>query len=109
MNNSVLPGLILPTALRATSSASAPWSPIAWRTWSGSISSSGTYLGPGPGDHHVVDRRQAPEERLQRSGVVGIEGLGPSRADFPRRLLQPVGIAGGEDDVGTLGSRTPRR
>ncbi len=61
--------------------------------------------GPRAGDHHVVDRRgQLPEERLQRSRVVGVEGRGASRADFARCLLEAVGIAAGEDDVGTLGT-----
>src|SRR5262249_52520875 len=34
--------------------------------------------------------------------VVSVEGRGASRTDLQRRLLEPVGIAAGEDDIGTL-------
>src|SRR5260370_42500265 len=51
----------------------------------------------------MVDRRwQAAEEPLQGSRVLGVEGRGTLRAEFQRRLLEPVGIAAGEDDIGTL-------
>src|SRR4030088_2732411 len=51
----------------------------------------------------MVDRCwQVPEEPLQGSRVVGVEGRGALRAEFHRRLLQPVGIAAGEDDIRTL-------
>jgi hypothetical protein len=56
-------------------------------------------------DHHMVDRcRQVLEEPLQGGRVVGVEGGGALRAEFPRRLLEPVGTTAGEDDIGTLGS-----
>ena len=56
-------------------------------------------------DHHMVDRcRQVSEERLQGGRVVGVEGRGALRADFQRRSFEPVGIAAGEDDIGTLGA-----
>ena len=54
-------------------------------------------------DHHMVDRRrQVLAEPLQGSHVVGVEGRGALRAEFQRRLLEPVGIAAGEDDISTL-------
>ncbi len=57
------------------------------------------------GDHHVVDRfGQLGEEGPHGGRVGGVEGRGALRTDIARRLLQPVGIAAGEDDVGPLGS-----
>jgi hypothetical protein len=55
----------------------------------------------------MVDRCwQVLEEPLQGSRVVGIvEGRGTLCAEFQRRLLEPVGIAAGEDDIGTLSPR----
>ena len=47
------------------------------------------------------------KNRCQGSRVVGVEGRGALRAEFGRRLLEPVGIAGGEDDIGTLGPGAP--
>jgi hypothetical protein len=51
----------------------------------------------------VVDRvAQAVEELLQRCRVVGVEGGGAPRVDVERRLLEPLGIPAGEDNVGAL-------
>ena len=51
----------------------------------------------------MVDRgRQPVEEPLQRRRIGGVEGGGAPRADVARRLLEPLGIAAGEDDVGAL-------
>jgi len=56
----------------------------------------------------MVDRsRQALEEPRQGSGVGGVEGRGALRANFQRRLLEPAGIAAGEDDVGALRPGAP--
>jgi hypothetical protein len=62
------------------------------------------------GDHHVIDRcRQVPEEILQSSRVVDVEGRAAVRAHVLRRLREPVGIAAGEDHVGTLRPGTSSR
>ena len=51
----------------------------------------------------MVDRvGQALEELLQRCRVVGVEGGRAPRVDVERRLLEPLGIPAGEDDVGAL-------
>jgi hypothetical protein len=51
----------------------------------------------------VVDRgRQLVEEPLQRGRVGGVEGGGAARVDVARRLLEPLGIAAGEDHLGAL-------
>ena len=64
----------------------------------------------GPRDHHVVDRsRQILEEPLHRGRVGGVEGRHTLRADLPCRLPEPVGIAAGDDHVGTLGFGAPGR
>ena len=58
----------------------------------------------------MVDRvRQVLEESLQRGRIGGVEGGGAPRADFQRCLLEPFGIAGGEDHVGTLRAGAPGR
>jgi hypothetical protein len=46
-------------------------------------------------------------KNFAREAVVGVEGRGALRADLGRRLLEPVGIAAGEDDIGTLGPGAP--
>ena len=57
----------------------------------------------------MVDRRwQILEESLQRGGIVGVERGGALSAELERSLLQALGIAGREDDVGALGPRTSR-
>jgi hypothetical protein len=54
-------------------------------------------------DHHVVYRCwQVLEERPQGSRVVGVEGCGVWRAEFERRLVEPVGISARKRDVSTL-------
>src|SRR6516164_2986525 len=54
-------------------------------------------------DHHMVDRCwQGPEEPLQGSRVVGVEGFAVLRADLQHCLLEALGIAAGEDYIGTL-------
>jgi len=56
----------------------------------------------------VVDRCwQVLEEPLQGSRVVGVEGRSAWRAEFRRRLLEPVGITAGEDDISTLSPGAP--
>src|SRR6266568_939657 len=56
----------------------------------------------------MVDRCwQVLEESLQGSGVAGVEGRGALRADFQCRLLEPAGMAAGEDDIGTLSPGPP--
>ena len=47
------------------------------------------------------------EEPLQRGRVVGVEGGGAPRVDVARGLLEALGIAAGEDDVGALGAGAP--
>ena len=47
-------------------------------------------------------------KKLRQGGRVGgVEGRGALRADFGRRLPEPVGIAAGEDDVGALSPGAP--
>jgi hypothetical protein len=54
-------------------------------------------------DHHVVNLPgQAGEEPLQGGGVGGVEGRGGERAEFGGGVLEPLGIAAGEDDVGSF-------
>src|SRR5277367_2656971 len=56
----------------------------------------------------MVDRRgQVLEESLQRSRVVGVEGRRVLYTEFQRRLLEPAGIAAGEEDIGSLGPGAP--
>jgi hypothetical protein len=51
----------------------------------------------------VVDRRgKLVEEALQRRRIGGVEGGGAPRADVARRLLEPLRMAPGEDDLGAL-------
>ena len=51
----------------------------------------------------MVDRCWQVLKKLRQGGhVVGVEGRDAFRAHFPRRLLEPVGIAADEDDVGTF-------
>jgi hypothetical protein len=45
---------------------------------------------------------QLVEEPLEPVEIGGVEGCGVLRAEFQRRLVEPVGIAAGEDDTGTL-------
>src|SRR5271163_2297481 len=52
----------------------------------------------------MVDRcRQLLEEPLQASRAIGVEGRAASRAEFQRRLVEPVGTAAGEDEHGHPG------
>jgi hypothetical protein len=56
----------------------------------------------------VVDRCwQVLKEPLRGSRVGGVEGCGALRADLQRRLLEPVGIAAGEDYIGALSPGAP--
>jgi hypothetical protein len=56
----------------------------------------------------VVDRcRQVPEELLERTRLGGIEGRAAQRAELGRSALQALGVAAGEDQVGSLGARPP--
>jgi hypothetical protein len=58
----------------------------------------------------VVDLlRQVLKEPVEGGPVGRVEGGGALRADFLRRLLEPVGIAGGQDDIGALGPGAPGR
>jgi hypothetical protein len=61
------------------------------------------------GDQHVVDSVRRPvEESLQRRCIVGVEGGRALRVDLACRSLERVGIAAGEDDVGTFGASMSR-
>ena len=42
------------------------------------------------------------KNRFSAAAIGGVEGGGAPRADVARRLLEPLGIAAGEDDVGAL-------
>ncbi len=60
------------------------------------------------GDHNMVNRaRQILKERLQGSGIIGIEGRGALGAKFARRFFEAFAIASGEDGAGALGAGTP--
>ena len=59
------------------------------------------------GGRLVAARALILKERLQGSGIVGIEGRGALGAKFARRLFQALGIASGEDGAGALGAGTP--
>jgi len=51
----------------------------------------------------VVDRCwQVLEELSQGSRIVGVEGCGALCANCERRMLEPVGIPAGEDDLSAL-------
>jgi hypothetical protein len=70
----------------------------------------GRVVGPTGRHHHVVDRiPQSREEALQGGQVVRVERRGAPRTDLGGGALQPVAVAAGQDDVGPLGPRTPRR
>jgi hypothetical protein len=45
------------------------------------------------------------KESFERSRIVGGEGRGAGCAEFARSLLQALGVAGGEDDLGSFGAR----
>ncbi|HLK73278.1 MAG TPA: hypothetical protein VKU77_06475 [Streptosporangiaceae bacterium] len=56
----------------------------------------------------MVDRRwQIPDEPLQASSVIRVEGRRPLRPDIFGRLDEPDGIAACEDDLGTLRPGAP--
>ena len=60
-------------------------------------------VGTAGGDHHMVDRtRQALEELRELVGVRGVECRSLQRANLECGLLQMLGIATGEDDLGPL-------
>jgi hypothetical protein len=60
--------------------------------------------------HHVVDRpREIFEEGVEGTRIVGVECRAAQRAELVCRMLQPFGIAAGQDDVGSVGSCKPRR
>jgi hypothetical protein len=50
---------------------------------------------------------QVVEEGGECSQIVRIERRGAQRTELGCRLLQPVGIAAGQDHVGTLGACAP--
>jgi hypothetical protein len=61
-------------------------------------------------NHHVVDRCwQVLEEPPQGCRIGGVEGRGALCANCESRLLEPVGIPAGEDDVSTLSTGAPSR
>ena len=59
------------------------------------------------GGRLVAARALILKERLQGSGIVGIEGRGALGAKFARRLFEAFAIASGEDGAGALGAGTP--
>ena len=64
----------------------------------------------GARDHHMVDgSRQMEEEFHERSRIVGVECCTSQRAEFTRGSLQALGVPCGEDNVGALDARPPRR
>jgi hypothetical protein len=64
-------------------------------------------VGPPGGHQDVVDRLgQAGEELLQRGCIRGVERRGGDGADLAPGLLEALGVAGGQDD---LGARRARR
>jgi hypothetical protein len=61
-------------------------------------------------DHHVVDRcGQVLKEPREAIRIGGVEGGAAQRVKLARGLLQPLGVAGGEDDLGPRGASTARR
>jgi hypothetical protein len=46
------------------------------------------------------------KELPQGIGVGGVEGRGPVRANFGRSFLEPVAVAAGDYDIGTLRTGT---
>ena len=87
MDSSVPPGRTSPAASRATWSVSQRCSSSARRAC----------------EVHVG------QARIVRGGrrVGGVEGGGAQRAEFALGVLQAVGVAAGEDDVGSLGACSP--
>ena len=70
--------------------------------------SQGRVVRAGTGDHHVVDwLRQAAEEPAERIRVGGVERRAAARAELGRGLLEPAGVAGGQDDLGSFGAGPP--
>jgi len=58
-------------------------------------------------EHYVVDRfRQILEETLEVSRIGRVEGRAAQRAELERGVLEALGIAGREDDVGSLSARS---
>src|SRR5213592_81708 len=67
-------------------------------------------VGTAAGEHHVVDgRRQVLEEPLQAIDVGRVEGGGALRAELAGGVLEALGVAGREDDLGALGPRQAGR
>ena len=60
---------------------------------------------PAGGDEDVVDRfRQGLEEPREAIRIGGVEGSAAQGAELARGVLQAVGIAAGEDDLGPFGA-----
>jgi hypothetical protein len=58
----------------------------------------------------VVDRLgKAVEEALEALGVGGVERRGPQCAELAPGMLETLGIAAGDDDLGAFGARQPGR
>ena len=70
----------------------------------------GRVVGAARRRQYVVDGAlEVREERLQGRRVVRVEGGGAERSELGCRLLQPLGIAAGQDHVGALGPCAPCR
>jgi len=56
----------------------------------------------------VIDRLgKALEEPLETVEIGGVERRGAQRAELARGVLQALGVAAGEDDLGAFGARLP--
>jgi hypothetical protein len=70
----------------------------------------GRVVRPAGRDHDVIDRRrQALEELREAVGLGGVEGGGAHRVELMPGAPQALGVAGSEDDVGSLGACGPGR
>ena len=105
MNSSVPPGRTLAAPLRATPSHQHGCSlePAA-RLVEVHLGQRRVVRAAG-GDQHVVDRARQPAKNASSAAEsVASKAARAPRADSPAALLQPLGIAAGEDDVGALGA-----
>jgi hypothetical protein len=59
-------------------------------------------------EHHVVDPRgEAVEEALEPVGIGGVERCGAQCAELAPGVLEALGVAAGDDDLGAYGARLP--
>ena len=104
VSSNVPPARILGAAWRAISSTCVTRRPTPWPTSSEVLSSIG------PCDRRVyaamstwsIGAGSSSKKRLTARCVVGVEGGAATSRQFARRFLEPLRIAGREDDVGAL-------